>query len=104
MPGGHPVSRARQARAGVPPGWEPLHLNVLTGSDKIGQQETRRLLTFRPTAQIAVMGSQGAANIVHRKTLAAAAGAGEDVDALRAKLQQEYEDTLCNPYQAAERG
>jgi propionyl-CoA carboxylase beta chain len=57
-----------------------------------------------PTAQIAVMGAQGAANIVHRKTLAAAAGAGEDVDALRAKLQQEYEDTLCNPYVAAERG
>ncbi|WP_033441019.1 acyl-CoA carboxylase subunit beta [Saccharothrix sp. NRRL B-16314] len=57
-----------------------------------------------PTAQIAVMGAQGAANIVHRKTLAAAASAGEDVDALRAKLQQEYEDTLCNPYVAAERG
>jgi propionyl-CoA carboxylase beta chain len=57
-----------------------------------------------PTAQIAVMGAQGAANIVHRKTLANAANDGEDVDALRARLQQEYEDTLCNPYVAAERG
>ncbi|XVS63722.1 acyl-CoA carboxylase subunit beta [Actinosynnema sp. CA-299493] len=57
-----------------------------------------------PTAQIAVMGAQGAANIVHRKALAAAAAEGEDVDALRARLQQEYEDTLCNPYVAAERG
>ncbi|GAA2841600.1 acyl-CoA carboxylase subunit beta [Crossiella cryophila] len=57
-----------------------------------------------PTAQIAVMGAQGAANIVHRKTLAQAAERGEDVDALRAKLQQEYEDALCNPYVAAERG
>jgi propionyl-CoA carboxylase beta chain len=57
-----------------------------------------------PTAQIAVMGAQGAANIVHRKTLAAAASSGEDVDALRTRLQQEYEDTLCNPYVAAERG
>ncbi|KAA2251241.1 acyl-CoA carboxylase subunit beta [Solihabitans fulvus] len=57
-----------------------------------------------PTAQIAVMGAQGAANIVHRKTLANAAAAGEDVDALRARLQLEYEDTLCNPYVAAERG
>jgi propionyl-CoA carboxylase beta chain len=57
-----------------------------------------------PTAQIAVMGAQGAANIVHRKTLAKAADAGEDVDQLRASLQQEYEDTLCNPYVAAERG
>jgi propionyl-CoA carboxylase beta chain len=57
-----------------------------------------------PTAQIAVMGASGAANIVHRKTLAAAADKGEDVDELRGRLQQEYEDALCNPYQAAERG
>ncbi|WP_197321315.1 acyl-CoA carboxylase subunit beta [Saccharomonospora sp. NB11] len=57
-----------------------------------------------PTAQIAVMGAQGAANIVHRKRLAQAAEAGEDVEALRAELIQEYEDTLCNPYVAAERG
>ncbi|MEU4801925.1 acyl-CoA carboxylase subunit beta [Actinosynnema sp. NPDC023587] len=57
-----------------------------------------------PTAQIAVMGAQGAANIVHRKTLANAVTEGQDVDALRARLQQEYEDTLCNPYVAAERG
>jgi propionyl-CoA carboxylase beta chain len=57
-----------------------------------------------PTAQIAVMGASGASNIVHRKTLAAAAERGEDVDALRAKLDQEYEDTLLNPYIAAERG
>jgi propionyl-CoA carboxylase beta chain len=57
-----------------------------------------------PTAQIAVMGASGAANIVHRKTLAAAADNGEDVDELRTRLQQEYEDALCNPYQAAERG
>jgi propionyl-CoA carboxylase beta chain len=57
-----------------------------------------------PTAQVAVMGAQGAANIVHRKTLAKAAEDGEDVDALRAELIQEYEDTLLNPYAAAERG
>lgn len=57
-----------------------------------------------PTAQVAVMGAQGAANIVHRKTLANAAKEGKDVDALRAELIQEYEDTLLNPYAAAERG
>jgi propionyl-CoA carboxylase beta chain len=57
-----------------------------------------------PTAQIAVMGASGASNIVHRRTLATAAERGEDVDALRAKLDQEYEDTLLNPYLAAERG
>jgi propionyl-CoA carboxylase beta chain len=57
-----------------------------------------------PTAQVAVMGAQGAANIVHRKTLTKAAEEGKDVDALRAELIQEYEDTLLNPYAAAERG
>jgi propionyl-CoA carboxylase beta chain len=57
-----------------------------------------------PTAQIAVMGAQGAANIVHRKTLAKAASDGKDVEELRAELVQEYEDTLLNPYAAAERG
>jgi propionyl-CoA carboxylase beta chain len=57
-----------------------------------------------PTAQVAVMGAQGASNIVHRKTLAKAAEEGKDVDALRAELIQEYEDTLLNPYAAAERG
>ncbi|PPK69782.1 acyl-CoA carboxylase subunit beta [Actinokineospora auranticolor] len=57
-----------------------------------------------PTAQIAVMGASGASNILHRRTLKAALDAGEDVDALRAKLDREYEDTLLNPYLAAERG
>ncbi|CRK59782.1 Acetyl-coenzyme A carboxyl transferase alpha chain / Acetyl-coenzyme A carboxyl transferase beta chain; Propionyl-CoA carboxylase beta chain [Alloactinosynnema sp. L-07] len=57
-----------------------------------------------PTAQIAVMGASGASNILHRKTLKNALAAGEDVDALRAKLDREYEDTLLNPYVAAERG
>ncbi|MGI8306643.1 acyl-CoA carboxylase subunit beta [Saccharopolyspora sp. ASAGF58] len=57
-----------------------------------------------PTAQIAVMGAQGAANILYRRQLAEAADNGEDVEAVRAQLQQEYEDALCNPYVAAERG
>jgi propionyl-CoA carboxylase beta chain len=57
-----------------------------------------------PSAQIAVMGASGAANILHRKELAAAAAHGSDVEALRARRRQEYEDTLLNPYVAAERG
>ncbi len=57
-----------------------------------------------PTAQIAVMGAQGAANIVHRKTLAAVEAEGGDVEAKRAELIDEYETTLANPYIAAERG
>ncbi|WP_347565651.1 acyl-CoA carboxylase subunit beta [Nocardioides sp. IC4_145] len=57
-----------------------------------------------PTAQIAVMGAQGAANIVHRKTLAQVEAEGGDVEAKRAELIDEYETTLANPYIAAERG
>ena len=57
-----------------------------------------------PTAQIAVMGASGAVGFVYRQQLAEAAKAGEDVDALRLQLQQDYEDTLVNPYIAAERG
>ncbi|WP_370247725.1 acyl-CoA carboxylase subunit beta [Nocardioides sp.] len=57
-----------------------------------------------PTAQIAVMGAQGAANIVHRKTLAKIEKEGGDVEAKRAELIDEYETTLANPYIAAERG
>ena len=53
-----------------------------------------------PTAQIAVMGAQGAVNILYRRELAGA----EDPDALRAQRITEYEDTLANPYIAAERG
>jgi propionyl-CoA carboxylase beta chain len=57
-----------------------------------------------PTAQIAVMGAQGAVNILYRKQLAAAEDAGEDVEAARQRFITEYEDTLANPYVAAERG
>jgi propionyl-CoA carboxylase beta chain len=57
-----------------------------------------------PTAQIAVMGAQGAANIVHRRTLAKIAEQGGDVEARRAELIEDYETTLANPYIAAERG
>jgi len=53
-----------------------------------------------PTAQIAVMGAQGAVNILYRNEIAAA----EDPEARRAELITEYEDTLANPYIAAERG
>jgi len=57
-----------------------------------------------PTAQIAVMGAQGAANIIHRKELAQVEKDGGDVEARRAVLIDEYETTLANPYIAAERG
>jgi acetyl-CoA carboxylase carboxyltransferase component len=53
-----------------------------------------------PTAEIAVMGIEGAVNIVFRDQLASA----EDPDALRAQLEREYRETLANPYVAAARG
>ena len=53
-----------------------------------------------PTAQIAVMGAQGAVNILHRKEIAKA----DDAEEARARLVTEYEDTLLTPYIAAERG
>jgi propionyl-CoA carboxylase beta chain len=53
-----------------------------------------------PTAQIAVMGAQGAVNILYRRELAEAT----DPDSRRASLITEYEDTLANPFIAAERG
>jgi propionyl-CoA carboxylase beta chain len=53
-----------------------------------------------PSAQIAVVGAQGAVGILYRKELAAA----EDPEARRAELIAEYEDTLANPYIAADRG
>jgi propionyl-CoA carboxylase beta chain len=53
-----------------------------------------------PTAEIAVMGAQGAVNILYRKELAAA----ENPEERRAELIDRYTDTLANPYQAADRG
>jgi propionyl-CoA carboxylase beta chain len=53
-----------------------------------------------PSAQIAVMGAQGAVNILYRKELREAG----DPEARRAELVTDYEDTLANPYLAAERG
>ncbi len=53
-----------------------------------------------PTAEIAVMGAQGAVNILYRKELNDA----PDPQALRDQLITEYNDTLANPYLAADRG
>ena len=53
-----------------------------------------------PTAEIAVMGPEGAVNIVFRKEIAEA----EDPEAAKERLTQEYRDLFANPYVAAERG
>src|SRR5207253_6795325 len=53
-----------------------------------------------PTAEIAVMGPEGAVNILYRRELAEAA----DPAALRATLVAEFRETLANPFVAASRG
>ncbi len=53
-----------------------------------------------PTAQIAVVGAQGAVNIIQRKAIAAA----DDPEKLREEFIRQYEDTFATPYLAAERG
>jgi propionyl-CoA carboxylase beta chain len=53
-----------------------------------------------PSAEIAVMGAQGAVNILYRKEIAEA----KDVDATRKELVDDYTEKFSNPYLAAERG
>jgi propionyl-CoA carboxylase beta chain len=53
-----------------------------------------------PTAEVAVMGPEGAVNILYRRELEAAA----DPVKVRAEKVQEYREKLANPYVAASRG
>jgi propionyl-CoA carboxylase beta chain len=53
-----------------------------------------------PSAEIAVMGAQGAVNILYRKEISEA----KDVDATRKELVDDYTEKFSNPYLAAERG
>jgi propionyl-CoA carboxylase beta chain len=53
-----------------------------------------------PTAEVAVMGPEGAVNIIFRRELEAAG----DPDARRAELIADYRERFANPYTAAERG
>jgi acetyl-CoA carboxylase carboxyltransferase component len=53
-----------------------------------------------PTAEIAVMGAEGAVNIIYRRDIDGAS----DPDSVRKEKIQEYEELLYNPYIAAKRG
>jgi len=53
-----------------------------------------------PQAQIAVMGAEGAANIIFRRDIEAA----EDKTAMRTEKIEEYKEAFANPYKAAARG
>ena len=53
-----------------------------------------------PTAEIAVMGPEGAVNIIYQGEISSA----DDPDAIRNQLVQDYADRLVNPYIAASHG
>ncbi|MEO3848810.1 carboxyl transferase domain-containing protein, partial [Streptomyces sp. B8F3] len=53
-----------------------------------------------PTNEIAVMGADGAANVIFRRDIAAA----EDPESRRAEMVKQYKSELMHPYYAAERG
>ena len=57
-----------------------------------------------PTAEIAVMGGQGAVNILYRNELKEAEAAGRDVAEVRTQLANEYTYNVASPFLAAERG
>ncbi|MFW0121563.1 acyl-CoA carboxylase subunit beta [Rothia sp. CCM 9419] len=73
---------------------------IVMGSRKLGSD----INLAWPTAQIGVMGAQGAVNILYRRELASVAQAQGDVEARREELVSQYEQELLNPYQAAELG
>ena len=53
-----------------------------------------------PTAEIAVMGTKGAVEIIFKKEI----GNADDQNGKQKELEKEYEDTFANPYRAAARG
>ncbi len=69
--------------------------------DVMSSKHVRADLNFAwPTAEIAVMGVEGAVNIIFRDRIEVA----QDPTAERARLIAEYEDRFANPYVAAARG
>lgn len=69
--------------------------------DVMSSKHIRGDLNFAwPSAEIAVMGPDGAVNILYREEIAQAA----DPNATKQKLTQEYRDHFANPYIAAGRG
>ncbi len=67
----------------------------------MGSKHIRTDFNFAfPTAEIAVMGSQGAVNILYRSQIQEA----DDPEAERAKRVAEYQELFANPFVAAERG
>jgi acetyl-CoA carboxylase carboxyltransferase component len=73
---------------------------IVMGSKEIGADVN---LAW-PTAEIAVLGAEGAVNIIHRRKLVEAEKSGEDVEALRASLVDEYTKATINANLSQEKG
>jgi propionyl-CoA carboxylase beta chain len=72
--------------------------------DVMSSKHIRADLNFAfPTAEIAVMGSEGAVNIIFRKELDEAAARGQEKET-RERLVSEYREKFANPWEAAELG
>lgn len=73
---------------------------IVMGSKQLGAD-----LNFAwPTAEIAVMGGQGAVNILYRNEIKDAEATGKDVAKVRAELAHAYTYNVASPFLAAERG
>ncbi len=68
----------------------------------MGSKHVRTDINYAyPTAEIAVMGPEGAVNILYRRELAAA---GDNAERFRQEKIEEFRNRLANPYKAAEKG
>ena len=68
----------------------------------MGSKHVRTDINYAyPTAEIAVMGPEGAVNILYRSELAAA---GDNAERFRQEKIEEFRDRFANPYTAAEKG
>ena len=73
---------------------------IVMGSKSLGAD-----LNFAwPTAEIAVMGGQGAVNILYRSEIKKAQEEGKDIDSVRSELASDYTISVASPFLAAERG
>lgn len=73
---------------------------IVMGSKQLGAD-----LNFAwPTAEIAVMGGQGAVNILYRSELKNASAAGKNLEEVRSRFASDYTLTVATPFLAAERG
>ena len=100
------ISRGRVSAGSITSSMNPRSAAAYGGAyDVMSSKHIRGDLNLAwPTAEIAVMGGQGAVNILYRTELKQAEAAGEDIAAVRTRLANEYTYNVASPFLAAERG